>query len=299
MPAPQSPAGRRTIQGIAWMALSGLLFVCVTAIIRNLGPVIPAVEAAFIRYAIGLMILSPVLVRTFRTWPRKERLGVFAIRGLIHGGFITLWFYAMARIPIAEVTALGYLSPIFVAIGAALFLGETLHARRIVAIAAGFVGMLVILRPGFQSVELGHMAQIAAAPLLATSLLIGKRLSRDEDPSVIVAMLSVFVTLALLPGAVALWRTPTVDQVLWLTLTAVLATSAHYCMARAFKAAPITVTQPVSFLQLVWAAAFGLLIFGESLDPFVFIGSGIVVGAATYIAHREAAAARRQSLSRG
>ena len=97
----------------------------------------------------------------------------------------------------------------------------------------------------------------------------------------------------LLPGALMQWRDPTWNEVGWLALTAAFATAGHYTLTRAFRAAPLTVTQPIGFLQLVWAALMGVLIFGEAVDPFVFIGGGVVVAAATYISHREASAARR------
>lgn len=292
MPASHSSAGRQTLLGVGWMVLTGLLFVCVTAIVRHLGTSMPAIEAAFIRYAMGLLFVLPVLLRLRRQRPTPGSMRLYVVRGLVHGGYIILWFYAMARIPIAEVTALGYLAPIFVAVGAALFLGEKLHYRRIAAIFAGFIGMLVIVRPGFTEISLGQLAMIVGAPFIAASLLLGKRLSRDEDPSMIVAMLSLFVTLTLLPGTILQWRTPTLEEFLWLSLTAAFATAAHYCLTKALQAAPITVTQPISFLQLVWASLVGLALFGESLDPYIFMGSAIIVGAATYIAHRERVAAR-------
>ncbi len=106
-------------------------------------------------------------------------------------------------------------------------------------------------------------------------------------------MLSLFCTLALLPGALLQWRPPSADELAWLSLTAAFATAGHYALTRAFKAAPITVTQPASFMQLVWAALVGLAVFGEALDPFVILGAGIIIAAATYIAHREAVAERR------
>ena len=196
-------------------------------------------------------------------------------------------------LPIAEVTALGYTAPIFVTLGAAYFFGETLHARRIMAVVIGFVGAMIILRPGFQEISSGQLAQLTAAPLFAASFLLAKGLTREFSAVLIVAMLSLFCTLTLLPGAILQWRDPTLEEVLWLGLVAVFATAGHYTLTRAFAAAPLTVTQPVGFLQLVWAAALGMLVFGETLDPFVFLGGGIVVAAVSYISHREAAAARR------
>jgi len=134
---------------------------------------------------------------------------------------------------------------------------------------------------------------LIAAPLFAVSFLIAKKLTESESPAVIVAMLSIFCTLTLLPGALLEWRSPTGGELFLLFLTAVFATAGHYTLTRAFEAAPITVTQPVAFLQLVWAALLGLIAFGEPLDPWIFLGGGIVVGAVTYIAHREAVAVGR------
>ncbi|MGI9465198.1 MAG: EamA family transporter, partial [Aestuariivirgaceae bacterium] len=103
------------------MVLTGLLFVCVTGIVRHLGSDMPAIEAAFIRYAIGLILITPVLFKLRPQMPRGRKMALFAGRGIVHAAAVMLWFYAMARIPIAEVTALGYTSPIFVTIGAAMF----------------------------------------------------------------------------------------------------------------------------------------------------------------------------------
>ncbi len=280
--------GDRPLVGIAWMVITGLLFVAVTGVVRHLGTDLPAVEAAFIRYFFGLLLIMPVLWRMRSYRPGPASLKLFVGRGLVHGIAVMLWFFAMARIPIAEVTALGYVAPIFTTVGAALFLGEKLHLRRIAAVLAGFVGALVILRPGFQEIQIGSLAQIAAAPLFATSFLIAKKLTSREDPAMIVAMLSIFCTLTLLPGALLEWRNPTGSELFWLLLTAVFATAGHYTLTRAFEAAPIMVTQPIAFLQLVWATLLGMLAFGEPPDVWLFLGAGIVVGAATYIAHREA-----------
>jgi drug/metabolite transporter (DMT)-like permease len=281
------------LAGIAWMLVTGLLFVCVTGIVRYLGSDMPAIEAAFIRYAFGLVLVAPMLWRLVRRPPAARLMTLYAARGMVHGIAVMLWFFAMARVPIAEVTAIGYTAPIFVTIGAAVFLGEKLHARRIAAVVIGFLGTLVILRPGFESISLGQLAQLAAAPLFAVSFLIAKKLTDREDPTIIVAMLSLVCTLVLLPGAILQWRAPSAEEVSWLALVAVFATAGHYTLTRAFRAAPITVTQPVGFLQLVWASLLGIVAFGEALDPFVFAGGGVIVTAATYISHREAVAARR------
>ena len=276
------------LTGAAWMLVTGLMFVGVTGIVRYLGSSLPAVEAAFLRYLIGLVIISPVLVKiNWRAISRRSYI-LFSARGLVHGGAVMLWFFAMARIPIAEVTAIGYVAPIFTTLGAALFLGEKLRLRRALAVVAGFAGTMIILRPGLAAIQPGALAQLAAAPLFAASFLLAKQLTGSEKPAVIVAALSVGCTLVLLPGAIWQWRTPDASEMFWLSLTALFATLGHYTLTRAFASAPIMVTQPVFYLQLVWATILGAVMFDEPADPFVIAGALIVVAAALYITHREA-----------
>ena len=283
----------RTLAGIGWMLVTSVLFVGVTGIVRYLGSEMAATQGSFIRYLVGLILILPWLLPLFRKPPTKRQMSLYTLRGLAHGIGVTLWFYAMARIPIAEVTAIGYISPIFVTLGAAIFLGERIQMRRILAVIVAFCGTLIILRPGFQELNLGQIAQLCAAPVFAASFLLAKRMTDDTDPAAIVGMLSLFCTIVLLPGALLTWRDPTLEEIGWLSLTALLATLGHFTMTQAFRCAPITVTQPVGFLQLVWATILGVAAFGEPVDPFVIIGGGIIVASATYISHREAMIARR------
>lgn len=282
----------RNFQGVCWMILTSFLFVSMTGIVRYLGSSIPAIEAAFIRYAFGLLLILPLLIRHWPKHTTKRIFTLYSTRALVHGVGVMLWFFAMARIPIAEVTAIGYVSPVFVTIGAALFLGEKLRARRIAGVCIGLIGTLIILRPGFQELNLGQLAQLCATPLFAISFLVAKKLTDTENTYVIVGMLSLGCTVVLLPGALLQWRTPTMEELGWLMLTAVFATLGHYTLTKAFTAAPITLTQPLGFLQLVWAAILGMVVFNEAVDPYVIAGGTLIVAATTYISHRELKASR-------
>jgi drug/metabolite transporter (DMT)-like permease len=204
------------LRGIIWMATTGILFVAVTGIVRHLGTDMSPVQAAFIRYLFGLLLLLPVFLRMGSLRRPASVVGLHASRGVIHGVGVMLWFFAMANIPIAEVTALGFTAPIFTTVGAALFLGERLRLYRIGAVLMGFGGALVVLQPGFQEINIGSIAQLTAAPLFAASFLIAKRLTKVESSTAIVAYLSVFVTLVLLAPAIYVWRTPTVIELIWL-----------------------------------------------------------------------------------
>lgn len=275
------------LRGIFWMAVTGILFVAVTGIVRHLGSDMSAIQAAFIRYVFGLILLIPVLFRVDSFICERKIMGLHAMRGVIHGIGVMLWFFAMAKIPIAEVTALGFTAPIFTSLGAALFLGEKLHLHRIGAVLIGFGGALVVLQPGFQEINIGSIAQLVAAPLFACSFLIAKRLTRTESSPAIVAYLSIFVTLILLPPALIVWRTPTLVELGWLFATAACATAGHVTLTQALRSADITVTQPIQFLQLVWATLLGLTMFGEQPEVWTWIGGGVIVASATYIARRE------------
>lgn len=275
------------------MLVTGLCFVAVTAIVKYMGPRVPPAEAAFLRYLLGLGFLIPMLpaVRAAHLTARQWRL--FTLRGVFHSGGVILWFYAMTRIPIAEVTAMNYLAPVYVSIGAALFLGEKLALRRIAAIVVALIGTAVILRPGFRVVEPGHVAMLFCAVTFAGSYLLAKIMADEAKPAVVVFMLSVFVTIGLAPFALADWVTPSWGDLGLLFLVASFATAGHYTMTMAFAAAPVTVTQPVTFLQLVWAVALGALVFAEPVDIWVILGGALILASVTFITWREAVLKRR------
>ena len=291
-PAHAGAAADRPVEGIAWMLLTGFLFVGVTVIVKHVGQGVPAPQAAFLRFLFGTVLLLPAIGQVRRARLSRRVLRLFALRGLVHSAAVSLWFYAMARIPLTDVTAMNYLSPIYVGLGAALLLGERLPKRRILAVTLALLGVVIVLRPGVREVSQGHLVMLVMPMLAAAGYLIAKRLSAEVPAVVIVGMMSITVTIGLLPVALVVWVAPTPAQMGWLALVAVFATAGHYAMTRAFAAAPVSATQPVTFLQLVWAAILGWAIFGEAVDPFVVLGGTLIVAAVSYDAWREGAAAR-------
>ena len=277
----------KSLVAIFWMFITGLLFVGVTGIVKHLGSGLPAAEAAFLRYVMGLVFVIPLIGLIKRANLTKVELSLFVWRGAVHSVGVMLWFYGMTMLPMAEVTAMSYLSPVFVTIGAALFLGERLAALRIMAIVFAIIGVLVILRPGFREVSLGHMAMLINGGLFAASYLIAKVMADRVEPLVVVGMLSIFVTIGLAPWAFLVWVTPTLTQLGWTFVLATFATAGHYTMTLALRAAPIAVTQPVTFLQLIWSILLGILIFNESFDEWVVIGATIIILSISFIMWRE------------
>ena len=281
------------VVGVFWMIVTGALFVAVTAVVKYLGTAIPAVEAAFLRYALGIVLLIPMISQMLRTHFTPQLWKLFLARGVFHCVGVALWFFAMARIPIADVTAMNYLSPVFVTLGAALFLGEYLALRRIAAVGAALIGGIIILRPGLREIETGHIAMLLAALAFGGSYLLTKRLSDLVTPGVIVVMLSICVPIGLAPIAFSIWVPPSTTDIGLLFIVAILATLGHYTMTLAFKAAPVSVTQPATFLQLVWAVLIGVVIFDEPVDIWVIVGSLVIIFAISFISWREAVSKRR------
>lgn len=284
----------RPVVGVFWMLVTGACFVAVNGLVKSLGGRVPAAESAFLRYVLGLVFLLPMIRPILNARLTRRQIGLFSLRGVAHTLGVVCWFYGMSLLPIAEVTAMNYLTPVYVTIGAALFLGETLALRRLMAVAVAVLGVVLILRPGFRELNSGHMAMLFTAFCFAVGYLTAKKMSDEVSPVVVVGMLSITVTIGLAPLAAAVWVTPTLWELATLFGVACFATAGHYTMTLAFAAAPVTVTQPVTFLQLVWAVLLGWAVFDESIDIWVILGGLLIISAISFITWREAVLKRRQ-----
>ena len=269
----------RPVEGVLWMLATGLAFVGVNGIVRHLGTELPAAQSAFIRFGFGLVFLSPALWAMRGTRLAEGIWPLFLWRGALHVAAVILWFWAMARVPVAEMAAIGFLNPVIVLVIAGLLLGEGLGRGRVVSILVALLGALIVLRPGLREVTAGHLSQLAATLCFAVSYIFAKRLSGLAPASVVVGVLSMTVAVGLAPIAWWVWQPVTGVQLLWLAGVAALATLGHYTMTRAFRAAPLAVTQPVTFLQILWATLLGAFVFGEAVDAFVILGGALIVGA--------------------
>ena len=269
----------RPLAGVAWMLASGIAFVGVNGGVKHLGTDLPAAQSAFIRFAYGVLFFLPMLGPIWRKGFPAPVWRLFGWRGLLHVAAVVFWFHAMARVPVAEMSAIAFLNPVIVLVLAGLMLGEPLGMRRLLVVLAALAGAMIVLRPGFRAVTEGHLSQMAATLCFAVSYLFAKRLSQLAPPGVVVAMMSFSVTLGLMPLALWVWVPVDLNQMVWLAGVAGLATFGHYAMTRAFVAAPLTVTQPVTFLQILWSAALGALAFAEPVDPWVIAGGAVIIGA--------------------
>ncbi|KMK67801.1 DMT family transporter [Puniceibacterium sp. IMCC21224] len=284
---------QRPVAGIMWMVVTGLCFVMVTALVKSLGSDMPAAESAFLRYFLGLVFLLPVWRQLTALRLTRWQWALFGLRGVLHTLGVVLWFFAMTRLPLAEVTAMNYLTPVYVTLLAVVVLGERLAFRRILAICAALVGAFMILRPGFRELDSGHFAMLGTALLFSGSYLIAKITSDEVSAVIVVALLSVTVTIGLAPFALLHWVTPGPGNLAVLFGVACFATAGHYTMTLAFAAAPVSVTQPVTFLQLVWSVLLGWVFFAEPADMWVIAGGSVILASISFISWREAQLKRR------
>lgn len=283
--------------GIFWMLVTGLCFVAVTATVKMVGDDVPAIQSGFLRYALGIVFLIPMLPAVRRAPLTRRLAGLFLTRGMFHAVAVSLWFFAMTRIPIADVTALNYLNPVYVILLAVIFLGERLGPFRIAAVVMALAGTFVIIRPGFREIDIGHLAMLVTAVAMAGSYFLAKLLSQRLPAEVVVFYLSIVVPVLLAPLAWFVWVPIAWSDFGWLFLCAFFATIGHYTMTLAFRAAPLAVTQPVAFLQLVWATLLGVFVFAEPVDAFVIMGGGMIIASVSFITWREASLARRKRLA--
>ena len=275
------------VTSIFLMLLTGLCFVAVMVSVKYLSKDLPSIQAAFFRYLFGLILILPLFKFQYKKNTNKLPIFKYGLRGIIHGFAVVLWFYSVANIPMADVTAINYLTPIFTTIGAILIFKEVITLNRVGALLLSFIGAMLILKPGIEIFSYGKIAQLLSTILFATSYLIAKNLTKTESTNLIVIFLTFFATITLLPFTFFMWVNPSIDDLLLLFVVAILGTLGHYFMTMALSLAPLSVTQPVIFFQLIWSTLIGLLLFGESLDIFILIGGSFIVVAIVQLSSNE------------
>ena len=265
------------------------------ASVRHVSAELHPFEIAFFRNLFGLATMAPLAVRA--GWPsllsRQPRLQL--VRSLFGIAAMTSWFYGLSVVPIAQATALSFTAVIFGSIGAVLLLGERMRLRRWSAVAVGFAGVLIILRPGVAEVDPGALVVLLSAVCWATALLLVKKLAVTDSTVCIVTWNSVLLTALSLPVALPVWVWPDAAALLWLGLIGVLATIGHLAMTAAFRAAEATVVFPMDYTRLLWASLIGYLAFGEIPDAWTWVGGTVIFASTSYIAAREARVRRERA----
>jgi drug/metabolite transporter (DMT)-like permease len=281
--------GRQTpaLRGILLMCLSTVAFSIMHGLVRFVSEVLPPFQIAFFRNVFGLAFLLPLLMRSRFAILRTQRIGLHALRGVINIVAMLMFFTALSISPIAKVTALSFTAPIFMAVLAVLFLGERFRIYRWLAILFGFLGMLIILRPGLVALDTGALLVTCSAALWAVAMVLIKILSRTESSLTIVAYMGIFLGIFSVFPALWVWQPFGLQTLGWMVLIGLFGSIAQMSLSQSLKETDPTALMPFDFLKLIWTALIGAWFFGEIPDVFTLIGAAVIFSSGLFIAWRE------------
>lgn len=283
-----APVGTRaTWRGMTFMIISTFCAAGMVAIVRYLSSSLHPFEVALFRIFFGLIALMPLLLRHGVGPLKTKRYGIHAIRGICSSLTVTLSFWALAIAPLAKVMAINFGAPLFATVIAIVVLGEMFRLRRAVALAVGFSGMILILRPGIADIELGVWIALLASIAWAGEMTVIKILVRTETSLQTTLYMTLTATPVIFLFALPVWQWPTLSELGWLAVIGALGSLAHLCFAQAFKESDMTAVLPLKYLQLVWVAGVGFIGFGEVPDIWTWMGAALIVAGAGYFALRE------------
>ena len=270
------------LKAAGWMLFALLSFAVLAVSARQLLDSMTAFQILFLRSVIGLALILAVAIPRHPGFYRTKLLRRHLLRNCFHYAGQACWITAIGLLPLATVFALEFTTPIWAAILAALFLGEKLTKTRIFAILCGFLGVLIILRPGVLPLDLGTLIALAAAIGFSVNLITTKSLTRSDAPITILFYMLLMQLFLGAPLALWTWEAVFFEDLSWLVAVAISGITAHYGIARAFQHADASVVLPMDFLRLPLIAIVGALFYGEALDPFVFLG-GLLMFFGNYI----------------
>ncbi|MFT3762679.1 MAG: DMT family transporter [Pseudoxanthomonas sp.] len=289
LPTPHHP-----LRAAGLMLASTLAFGLMAITIRYASATVATTEIAFFRNFFGLLALLPLLLRRGSPLPRTRHLPRYLLRTAVGLASMLCGFWAIGHLPLSQAVSLSYSTPLFTTIAAVLWLGEKVRIRRTLAVLAGFVGVLVVLRPG-AGFDPGMLVALLAAVLSALVAIQIKQLARIDTPDTIVFYTYVFwVPLSLFP-ALLQWTWPYGVTWLWLALTGLFGTAGQVLWTRALRLGELSALQPIGFMQLPLVIVLGWWLFGETLDRWTLLGAAIILASNAYIAHREALLSRQSA----
>ncbi len=278
---------KSVVLGCATMLASTVFFASMHACVRYLSAEIHPFEIAFFRNLFGVVLLAPLIVRNGGALLRTNHFNWHFIRASINVVAMLVFFYALSITPLATVQALSFTAPLFTTVLAVLLLREQVRFRRWAAVIVGFVGVLIILRPGAQPLEFGAILVLLSASIWALTMIIIKRLSNTDSPLTITAYVTMFLTVMSFVPALWVWTWPVGAQWGLLAIAAFFGTLGQLCVAKAFAYADTTIVLPFDFAKIIWGAALGYVFFGEYVNAYTWVGAIVIFSGATYVAYRE------------
>ena len=271
--------------------LSIVLFSIMVVLIRKASENLHVLEVVFFRNLLALIVMLPIIRSIGMTAIKMKNTKLFFMRAFVGAIGMIAGFTCLTLIPLAQATAISFSQPLFITIGATLFLGEIIKARRIAAIIVGIIGMLIIVQPGFNGFTFGIILAIISALALSINALIVKKLTLTDTPQAIIIWMVIMLIPITLITAIPVWQWPNFQTWLYLWGIAILGTLAHFAWTKSYAMAEITSLEPIGFIKLPIIALLGWMIFSEIPGTWTWVGGLIIFMSTIYISHRESKAA--------
>ncbi len=277
----------RPARGMLMMLLAAMTVVGMNVAVRQVASELHVFEIAFLRNVFAFLWFLPWLIGARGNPLRTGRIGMHVVRAGFNTVATTAYYVALILIPLVQVTALTFTSPLFATLLAVVVLRETMSGRRWTGLFVGLIGALIIVRPGVAAVGTGEAMVLLSTGFWAVALICTKMLARTESSLTIAAYSALLQVPIALVAAVFVWEPPTMDQFLILILIGGLAGFTQLCVAQAFRDADATLVLPVDFTKLIWASIVGFLVFSEVPDFWTWVGAMVVFAAVLYMAGQE------------
>jgi len=297
-PASGAPRLSDPVQGALYMTAAALCFAVMNVLVRVAGAELHPLQIAFLRNVFALAFMLPWLASVGFQALRTERLGLHLWRAFFGLLAMLTWFTSVVILPLGEAVALNFTVPLFATVGAALVLRETVRTRRWTATAVGFLGVLIILRPGFAQLTPAMGLPIVAAVFMACAIMTVKSLSRTENPATVVLYMNLFLAPLSLVPALFVWSWPSWPVLGTCVALGGCATLAHIALTRAYAKADASAVVPFDYARLPFVAVIAYFVFGETSDLWTWVGAGIIAASSVYIARREVQVARVREAAR-
>lgn len=280
------------VQGAIWILSSAVIFTATNALIKYMGNSLDSLQMVFFRGLFGTLFLLPIVWRA-GGWEvlRTKRMNFHLARGLTGSLSLMTIFYALTHMPLADVTGISFSRSLWVIVLAVLFLSEKIRWRRSLATLVGFLGVLVMVRPGPEA-NPAAFAAVLNALFVAMSVVLIKRMTVTEKPLTILFWGTLIPTFVTLPPALVVWKNPTMFD---LTLMAIIGAGlsvGHSCLIHGLRVGEATAVMPFDYTRLILSGIAGYIFFFEVPDPYTIAGAIMIVGSTFYIARREARDAR-------
>ena len=241
----------------------------------------------FLRFFFGFLIILPYLLKNkFQTYKTKN-FKFYFVRGALNVPMMLLGFGALVYMPFEQFKALSFLSPIIVVLLSFIIFKEKIYKYRIFALTAGFVGTMIIIRPGYVEFNIGTIMVLASLMFWSFIIIISKFVSKDDSPITMVSYQYTLMTIFALPLAIYFWQMPSLNSLIYVFVAALSGTILHLSLALSYKYADLSVTQPIWFTGLIFGSLFGYFAFSELPDLWTWVGGVVVFSSVLIITYNE------------